>query len=126
LALNLWLAAEWFLLLIDLTATWLNDSVQGAARNTDRTRSPPDWQTNLLTPPNVLRTCSRSFEYRRAPTDSDIHDNMSTEPKDEQNSSFYINILLLNKDEVVGKATMDKTGSGFFGKAAAFAANKVG
>jgi hypothetical protein len=38
---------------------------------------------------------------------------------------FFVNILLLNKDEVVAKKVEQKTGTGFFGKAAAFAANKL-
>ncbi len=38
---------------------------------------------------------------------------------------FYINIILLNKDEVVANKVAEKTGKGFLGKAAAFAANKI-
>lgn len=38
---------------------------------------------------------------------------------------FFLNILLLNKDEVVAKGVQEKTGTGLFGKVAAFAANKV-
>lgn len=42
-------------------------------------------------------------------------------------SPFYINILLLNRDEVVSSAVASKTGSktSFFGRAAAFAATKL-
>jgi hypothetical protein len=38
---------------------------------------------------------------------------------------FFINILLLNKDEVVAKNVQEKTGTGFFGKVASYAANKM-
>eukprot|EP01031_Cornospumella_fuschlensis_P032442 gene32442-39230_t len=38
---------------------------------------------------------------------------------------FFLNILLLNKDEIVAKGVQEKTGTGFLGKVAAFAANKV-
>jgi urease gamma subunit len=38
---------------------------------------------------------------------------------------FYLNIVLLNKDEVVASKVTEKAGNGFFGKAAAFAANKL-
>eukprot|EP01035_Chromulina_nebulosa_P019975 gene19975-25944_t len=43
------------------------------------------------------------------------------------NHSFYLNILLLNKNEVVANTVGNKTGlkTGIFGKAAAFAANKL-
>jgi len=38
---------------------------------------------------------------------------------------FYINITLLNKDEVVAEKVAERAGKGFLGKAAAFAANKL-
>jgi hypothetical protein len=38
--------------------------------------------------------------------------------------SFYINILLLNKDEIIAAKVQEKTGTGFFGRAAAHVANK--
>lgn len=38
---------------------------------------------------------------------------------------FYLNVTLLNKDEVVANRVAEKAGKGIFGKAAAFAANKL-
>lgn len=38
---------------------------------------------------------------------------------------FYLNVVLLNKEEVVAAKVVAKTGSGFLGKAAVFAANKL-
>lgn len=38
---------------------------------------------------------------------------------------FYLNVTLLNKDEVVATKVAEKAGSGLFGRAAAFAANKL-
>jgi uncharacterized protein YktA (UPF0223 family) len=38
---------------------------------------------------------------------------------------FYLNLVLKNKDEVVASKVAEKAGKGLFGKAAAFAANKL-
>ena len=38
---------------------------------------------------------------------------------------FFLNLLLLNKDEIVASKITEKAGKGFLGKAAAFAANKM-
>lgn len=38
---------------------------------------------------------------------------------------FYLNLLLLNKSEVVENRVLDKTGEGFLGRAAVYAANKM-
>lgn len=38
---------------------------------------------------------------------------------------FYLNVILLNKDEVVATKVAEKAGTGLFGRAAAFAANKL-
>lgn len=38
---------------------------------------------------------------------------------------FFLNVTLLNKDEVVASKVAEKAGSGIFGRAAAFAANKL-
>lgn len=38
---------------------------------------------------------------------------------------FFLNVLLLNKSEVVASKVAEKAGSGIFGRAAAFAANKI-
>ena len=38
---------------------------------------------------------------------------------------FYLNIFLLNKDEVIASKVQEKAGSGIFGRAAAYAANKL-
>lgn len=42
-----------------------------------------------------------------------------------QCAPFFLNVLLMNKDEVVSRQVQEKAGSGLFGRAAAFAANKV-
>lgn len=39
--------------------------------------------------------------------------------------AFYLNLLLLNKEEIVASKVTEKAGRGIFGKAAAFAANKL-
>lgn len=38
---------------------------------------------------------------------------------------FYINILLLNKDEIIAAKVQEKAGSGLFGRAAGFVASKA-
>lgn len=38
---------------------------------------------------------------------------------------FYINVALLNKEELVASKVSEKAGTGFFGKAASYAATKV-
>ena len=39
--------------------------------------------------------------------------------------AFYLNLTILNKDEVVKETVKKKAGSGIFGKAMSFAANSV-
>jgi hypothetical protein len=41
------------------------------------------------------------------------------------NKSFYLNLLLLNKEELIASKVIEKTGKGFFGKAVAYTANKL-
>ncbi len=38
---------------------------------------------------------------------------------------FFINIVLLNKDDIIEKKVCEKTGKGIFSKIATFAANKI-
>mmetsp|Transcript_9679 Transcript_9679/g.10401 ORF Transcript_9679/g.10401 Transcript_9679/m.10401 type:complete len:215 (-) Transcript_9679:165-809(-) len=50
---------------------------------------------------------------------------ITTIAKTHRCAPIYLNILLLNKDELVGNKITEKTGKGFFGRAAAYTANKL-
>lgn len=62
------------------------------------------------------------FDKRRK-SSGDINEPSKRPPR--RCKPFYLNVTLLNKDEVVASKVAEKAGNGLFGRAAAFAANKL-
>lgn len=73
--------------------------------------------------PPFVNTIDQILESSSEPIDMATNTEESTECY--QLKPFYMNIILLNKDEIVNKKATEKTGTGVFGRAAAFTATRL-